>query len=150
MSANHLSDSIFFLETNKKINNPIIILGGFLITKEAYDEAKNIIENVFKRKVYVVDVTRKDWFKSNSEKGWIDILNKVRDTVNLALKENKSRKIDFIGHSSGGVMLRLYLSDEPFNDEIFNGKSHAKNLITLGSPHQACLLYTSPSPRDGT
>ena len=85
----------------------------------------------------MVDVTRKDWFKSNSEKGWVDILNKVRDTVNLAMKENKSRKIDFIGHSSGGVMLRLYLSDEPFNDEIFNGKSHAKNLITLGSPHQA-------------
>ena len=85
----------------------------------------------------MVDVTRKDWFKSNSEKGWVDILNKVRDTVNLALKENKSRKIDFIGHSSGGVMLRLYLSDEPFNNEIFNGKSHTKNLITLGSPHQA-------------
>ena len=85
----------------------------------------------------MVDVNRKDWFKSNSEKGCVDIFNKVRDTVNLALKENKSRKIDFIGHSSGGVMLRLYLSDEPFNDEIFNGKSHAKNLITLGSPHQA-------------
>tara|TARA_B100000989_G_scaffold64032_1_gene44320 strand:- start:192 stop:482 length:291 start_codon:yes stop_codon:yes gene_type:complete len=33
--------------------------------------------------------------------------------------------------------LRLYLSDEAFNDEIFNGKSHTKNLITLGSPHQA-------------
>ena len=80
----------------------------------------------------MVDVNKKDWFKSNSAKGWVDILNKVRDTVNLALKENKSRKIDFIGHSSGGVMLRLYLSDEPFNNEIFNGKSHTKNLITLG------------------
>ena len=59
----------------------------------------------------MVDVTRKDWFKSNAEKGWVDILNKVRDTVNLALKENKSRKIDLIGHISGWVMLRLYLSD---------------------------------------
>jgi len=85
----------------------------------------------------VVDVTRKDWFKSNSAKGWVDILNKVRDTVTIALKENSSRKIDFIGHSSGGVMLRLYLSDEPFNKETFNGKLHTKNLITLGSPHQA-------------
>ena len=33
--------------------------------------------------------------------------------------------------------MRLYLSDEPFINEIFNGKSHTKNLITLGSPHQA-------------
>ena len=53
------------------------------------------------------------------------------------MKENSSKKIDFIGHSSGGVMLRLYLSDEPFNNEIFNGISHTKNIITLGSPHQA-------------
>ena len=87
--------------------------------------------------MYIVNVNRKDWFKINSEKGWLDILNKVRDTVNLVLRENKSRKIDFIVHSSGGVMLRLYLSGETFNDEIFNGKSHTKNLITLGSPHQA-------------
>ena len=85
----------------------------------------------------MVDVTRKDWFKSNSAKGWVDILNKVKDKVAIALKENDSRKIDLIGHSSGGVMLRLYLSNEPFNNEIFNGKSHTKNLITLGSPHQA-------------
>ena len=90
----------------------------------------------FVKKDYLL-AHKKDWFKSNSEKGWLDILNKVRDKVNLALKENKSRKIDFIGHSSGGVMLRLYLSDQPFNNEIFNGKSHTKNLITLGSPHQA-------------
>jgi len=34
-------------------------------------------------------------------------------------------------------MLRLYLSDEPFNNEIFNGKFHTKNLITLVSPQQA-------------
>tara|TARA_B100001027_G_C16113032_1_gene261371 strand:- start:345 stop:518 length:174 start_codon:yes stop_codon:yes gene_type:complete len=34
-------------------------------------------------------------------------------------------------------MLRLYISDVPFINEIFNGKSHTKNLITLGRPHQA-------------
>ena len=121
----------------KKIKNPIIILGGFLITQEAYYDAKKIIENFYRRKVYVVDVNKKDWLKSNSVKGWCNILNKVKDTVAIAIKENNSKKIDLIGHSSGGVMLRLYLSDLPFNNEIFNGKSHTKNLITLGSPHQA-------------
>jgi len=85
----------------------------------------------------VVDVTRKDWLKSNSAQGWVDILKKVKDTITIALKANKSNKIDLIGHSSGGVMLRLYLSDELFNNEIFNGRSITKNLITLGSPHQA-------------
>ena len=64
-------------------------------------------------------------------------MNKVKDKVALALKETKSKKIDLIGHSSGGIMLRLYLSNEPFKDVIYDGKSITKNLITLGSPHQA-------------
>jgi len=55
----------------------------------------------------------------------------------MALRETKAKKIDLIGHSSGGIMLRLYLSNEVFNNLVFNGKSIAKNLITLGSPHQA-------------
>jgi len=120
-----------------KNKNPIIILGGFLITSEAYHPAKNTIENISGRKVYVVDVTRGDWFKSSSAEGWINILNKVKNIIDLALKETNTKKIDLIGHSSGGIMLRLYLSSEPFKDAIYNGKSVTKNLITLGSPHQA-------------
>ena len=122
---------------NQNIKNPIIILGGFLITSEAYNSAKNTIENISGRKVYVVDVTRRDWFKSNSAEGWINILNKVKNKVNLALKETQSKKIDLIGHSSGGIILRLYLSNEPFKDAIYDGKSTTRTLITLGSPHQA-------------
>ncbi len=120
-----------------KIKNPIIILGGFLITSEAYDDAKNTIEKSFGRKVYVVDVKRGDWFKSNSAKGWTFILNKVNDVAALALKETQAKKIDLIGHSSGGVILRVFLSNKPFNNEIYNGKSISKNFISLGSPHQA-------------
>ena len=82
-------------------------------------------------------MTRRDWLKSNSANGWINILNKVHDKVALALKENKAKKIDLIGHSSGGIILRLYLSGEPFKDIIYDGKSNTRNLITLGSPHQA-------------
>jgi len=82
-------------------------------------------------------VTRRDWLKSNSANGWINILNKVHDKVALALKENTAKTIDLIGHSSGGIMLRLYLSGEPFKDVIYDGKSKTRNLITLGSPHQA-------------
>ncbi len=121
----------------KKIKNPIIILGGFLITSDSYNPAKNAIANISGRKVYVVDVTRRDWFKSNSAEGWITILNKVKEMVTFALNESKANKIDLIGHSSGGIMLRLYLSSEPFKDVVFNGKSNTRNLITLGSPHQA-------------
>ncbi len=122
---------------NKDIKNPIIILGGFLITSEAYNIAKNTIENISGRKVFIVDVTRGDWFQSNSAKGWINILNKVKHKVDFVLKETEAKKIDLVGHSSGGIILRLYLSSEPFKDVTYNGKSIVRNLITLGSPHQA-------------
>ena len=121
----------------QKIKNPIIILGGFLITSDSYNPAKNAIKNISGRKVYVVDVTRGDWLKSNSAEGWITILNKVKKMVAFALNETKAKKVDLIGHSSGGIILRLYLSNEPFKDVIYNGKSTTRNLITLGSPHQA-------------
>ena len=121
----------------QKIKNPIIILGGFLITSDSYNPAKNAIKNISGRKVYVVDVTRGDWLKSNSAEGWITILNKVKKMVAFALNETKAKKVDLIGHSSGGIILRLYLSSEPFKDVIYNGKSTTRNLITLGSPHQA-------------
>ena len=121
----------------QKIKNPIIILGGFLITSDSYNPTKNAIENISGRKVYVVDVTRADWLTSNSAEGWITILNKVKEMVAIALNETKAKKIDLIGHSSGGIMLRLYLSSEPFKGAIYDGKSITRNLITLGSPHQA-------------
>ena len=121
----------------QKIKNPIIILGGFLITSDSYNPAKNAIKNISGRKVYVVDVTRGDWLKSNSAEGWITILNKVNRMVAFALNETKAKKVDLIGHSSGGIILRLYLSSEPFKDVIYNGQSITRNLITLGSPHQA-------------
>ena len=85
----------------------------------------------------MIDVTRGDWFKSNSAEGWINILNKVKDKVAFALNETRAKKVDLIGHSSGGIMLRLYLSSKPFKDVTYNGKSTTQNLITLGSPHQA-------------
>ena len=122
---------------HKKIKDPIIILGGFLITSEAYNLTRITIENISGRKVYVVDVTRGDWLKSNSAEGWITILNKVNRMVAFALNETKAKKVDLIGHSSGGIILRLYLSSEPFKDVIYNGQSITRNLITLGSPHQA-------------
>ncbi len=52
-------------------------------------------------------------------------------------QQNNNKKFDFIGHSSGGIILRLYLSNKKFNEKNYNGASITDNLITLGSPHQA-------------
>ena len=120
--------------TNK---NPLILLGGFLITSEAYIEIKNTLEKNFARKVYIVEISRMDWLKTNSIEGWSNILKKVDNCVKNALIKSSTKKIDLIGHSSGGVILRLYLSKDIFNGKNYNGNEFTSNLITLGSPHQA-------------
>tara|TARA_B100001287_G_C22507274_1_gene446519 strand:+ start:145 stop:729 length:585 start_codon:yes stop_codon:yes gene_type:complete len=84
-----------------------------------------------------VQITKIDWLKTNTVKGWGNILNKVDNCVKNVIKETNAKKIDLIGHSSGGVMLRLYLSKDLFNGKKYGGSDFTSNLITLGSPHQA-------------
>ena len=84
-----------------------------------------------------MQITKIDWLKTNTVKGWGNILNKVDNCVKNVIKETNAKKIDLIGHSSGGVMLRLYLSKDLFNGKKYGGSDFTSNLITLGSPHQA-------------
>ena len=112
-------------------------MGGFLITSEAYLDVKHFLENYCNRNVYIVNITRAYWLNSSTLKGWINILDKVQQTVSKVFSDTKTEKIDFIGHSSGGIILRLYLSDQLFGGMKYNGKSITENLITLGSPNQA-------------
>ena len=123
--------------SKEKIPNPIILLGGFLITSEAYDEIQKTIKDSFKRDIYILDITRKDWIQTNSIRGWSIILNKLAKLIYEISNGDKDKKIDLIGHSSGGIILRIFLSDKVFNNKIYNGREIVSNLITLGSPHQA-------------
>jgi hypothetical protein len=45
--------------------------------------------------------------------------------------------VTLIGHSSGGIMLRLFLDDAPFQGRRYDGKALADTLVMLGSPHTA-------------
>jgi hypothetical protein len=52
-------------------------------------------------------------------------------------RHSPTGKVTLIGHSSGGVMLRLFLDDAPFQGRRYNGKALADTLVMLGSPHTA-------------
>ena len=72
------------------------------------------------------------------QKGYmVSNLDKVEKIVTELSKESSTNKVTLIGHSSGGMILRLYLSDLLFSRKIYNGKDYANCLITLGSPNQA-------------
>jgi pimeloyl-ACP methyl ester carboxylesterase len=50
-------------------------------------------------------------------------------------EHSPTEKVTLVGHSAGGVLSRLYLSDEPFRGKIYAGIERVSTLITLGSPH---------------
>ena len=122
---------------NTYFNQPIIVLGGFLIDSSTYKEMAEYIESRTNNKVKIVPVTKIEWLSTNWELGWKIILDKVEKIVKELSKESSTNKVTLIGHSSGGMILRLFLSDLLFNGKIYNGKDYANCLITLGSPNQA-------------
>ena len=122
---------------NTYLDQPIIILGGFLIDGSSYKEMKECIKSRTNNKVVIVPVNKIEWLSTNWSFGWKIILDKVDKIVNELSNESYTNKVTLIGHSSGGMILRLYLSDLLFSRKIYNGKDYANCLITLGSPNQA-------------
>ena len=116
---------------------PVVILGGFLITAEAYAPMANWLMNQGVVDAEVVSVSRYEWLLTSWAFGWRRVLDRVDEVVQRLQAKSPNGKVTLIGHSSGGVMLRLYLSDQPFQGRTYAGAARCNRLISLGSPHQA-------------
>ena len=116
---------------------PVLILGGFLITAEAYAPMAAWLKQLGVFDAHVVPVTRLEWLLTTWGFGWRRVLDRVDALVQQLQASSPTGRVTLIGHSSGGVMLRLYLSDEPVLGRGYHGATRCDRLITLGSPHQA-------------
>ncbi|QNI94388.1 alpha/beta hydrolase family protein [Synechococcus sp. A15-127] len=119
------------------LDQPVVVLGGFLITAEAYAPLAEWIASRTGATVRVVPVSRLDWLATSWGFGWARLLDRVDAAVRELQARSASSRVTLIGHSSGGVMLRPYLSDESFCGRRYGGATRCNRLITLGSPHQA-------------
>jgi len=45
------------------------------------------------------------------------------------------KKIALIGHSAGGWIARIYLSNVTYGGKVYRGQEHVHSLVTLGTPH---------------
>ena len=118
-------------------HQPVVILGGFLITEEVYQPTADWLIKQGVTDAKVVSVSRYDWLLTSWGFGWRRVLDRVAEHVQLLQSTSPTGRVTLIGHSSGGVMLRLYLSDQPFQGRTYGGASRCDRLISLGSPHQA-------------
>lgn len=118
-------------------DQPIVILGGFLITAEAYEPMRQWLEEHGGQPVRLVPASRLDWLLTMTAWGWRRLLDRTAALVAELAASSPTGKVTLIGHSSGGVMLRLFLGAEPFEGRVYDGAVRADRLITLGSPHTA-------------
>jgi hypothetical protein len=116
---------------------PTLILGGFLITPEAYAPMAAAIEAATGQPVAVVPASRGDWLLTSWSLGWTRLLDRAQDLLLPLAAASPTGRVNLVGHSSGGVMLRLLLGDEPFAGRVYGQRRRVQSLVTLGSPHQA-------------
>ncbi len=116
---------------------PVLVLGGFLIGTEAYGPMAQRLEHHLGQPVRVVFANRFDWLATVGRWGWVRLLDRVDGLARELAAQSPTGRISLVGHSSGGVMLRLWLSDEPFGNRRYGGRRWANQLISLGSPHSA-------------
>jgi hypothetical protein len=115
---------------------PVVVLGGFLCHPGVYRGIQKTLEVVIGLPVLVVPVSRRDWLGAIHASGWKRLLLAVEATVREARRlSGGARPVTLVGHSSGGVLGRLFLSPEPFEGYRFAGLDLVRHLVTLGSPH---------------
>lgn len=114
---------------------PIVVLGGFLSFPAAYTGMRDALARLSGQAVWVAPVHTGHWLTTVSAAGWAGVLRVLGRTVQQAAAASPTGQVTLIGHSSGGVMARLYLGDEPFEGERFGGRRWVNTLCTLGSPH---------------
>jgi pimeloyl-ACP methyl ester carboxylesterase len=114
---------------------PIVIIGGFLSCPAAYRGMRETLVRLSGQPVCVVETFSHDWLFAVAPIGWKRLLDRLQRTALQALSHASTGKVTLVGHSSGGVVGRLYLSPVPFLGVAYRGLEHVDHLITLGSPH---------------
>ena len=98
-------------------DQPILVLGGFLIGAEAYGPLVASLERLSAQPARLLD--------------------RVAPLAAELAARSPSGRITLVGHSSGGILLRLFLADGPFEGRRYSGRRLADTLVMLGSPHTA-------------
>jgi pimeloyl-ACP methyl ester carboxylesterase len=118
-------------------SQPIVILGGFLISPEAYGPMRARLERLSGQPVRLVAVGKPLWALTVFAFAWARILDRVAAEVAELARISPTGRVTLVGHSSGGIMLRLFLDEAPFQGRRYDGKARVDTLVMLGSPHTA-------------
>ena len=113
----------------------IVILGGVLSRPGLYAEMQRTLAEHAGVPVSIVRTGIVDWVLAVSAVRMAAHPQEARRGGRRAAASAGCARVVLVGHSSGGVIGRLYLSPEPFRGERFAGLERVAHLVTLGSPN---------------
>ena len=121
---------------------PTVILPGYLAGADEYGELVKNLESLTDSSITMVPLKRKDWYVTLGGRPVTPILQALKETISAVLSQSQSDQINLIGHSAGGWISRVYLGNEPYCGDRWNGLPQVAGLITLGTPHLSQERWT--------
>lgn len=118
---------------------PVLIVGGFGSTAQAYEPLRGYLAMVSGRPVAVAPIGLLDWASVVASDSYGALLRILDRSVRATLAAHRARRLTIVAHSAGGVLARIYLGDRPYGPRrlVYNGFERVSTLVTLGTPHSA-------------
>jgi pimeloyl-ACP methyl ester carboxylesterase len=113
----------------------IIIIGGYNSIWPTYLRMARDLEDLTGLRAIGVPLMPWHWWALRREQEGTSLLRKLEETVLWARRKLAAERFILVGHSAGGLIARLYLSEGPVWGEVYRGVEHVSTVITLGSPH---------------
>jgi pimeloyl-ACP methyl ester carboxylesterase len=113
----------------------IVVIGGYNSLWPAYLKMARDLEDVTSLRAIGVPLMPWDWWMARQAGDASNLLQKLEETVVWARRRFQADRFILVGHSAGGVLSRLYLSEQAVWGRVYAGVRHVTALITLGSPH---------------
>ena len=129
---------------------PTVILPGYFESADAYLPLQQAL-TAMGALTTTVPLRKWDWLATLEDQSMVAILRQLNRTVNAALTDNHTDRINLIGHSAGGWISRIYLGEVPYTIHgdvapdtvgLWNAKAKIASLTTLGTPHHAIEKWT--------
>lgn len=112
----------------------VLIVGGLLAPPIAYRRLRQRLLARGAANVDIAPVSVIDWAWAGLN-GFGALQQKVRRAIERTFHAAGDRPILVVGHSGGGLLARLAMSDAPYRGRVGGAAPMVGCLVTLGSPH---------------
>ncbi len=124
---------------------PIVIIGGFLVDWTAYQSLATLLETTCRVPVAIAPLTTASWLYASATGSYRNLLELVHATVERTGAAQAAQRLNFVTHSAGGIVARLYLGEDDYDGVAYGGHRRTATLVTLGCPHRSLLSWTRRS-----